>query len=229
MTNLGGVRLPLGMLPLRTADAPKATTLSDRTIYEFPVIGAVALADPRPWAPIYLQRAGRAIRISKPVSSITEAPVKGELSDQVVDIRCTMFRIETDLYPESATLQPLEVYQVIHELIHLLRTVARQYWIGFAMANEGSLVQGTRSRIESGMASFARQGSFAIPFIVSPLDEQTWQFLGQLLAVPAFPSTAEVMLCDALLEIRRGDILQAVLLLGVACEVAIAGFLGEVI
>jgi hypothetical protein len=122
-----------------------------------------------------------------------------------------------------------EGWQFPNELVYLFRTIARQYWIGFAMANEGSLVQGLRSRIESGIAVFSGQGSFITPFIVYPIDEPSWQFLGALLASGTFPSTAEVMLCDALLEVRRGDILQAILLLGVACEVAVMAFLEDLI
>src|SRR5436305_10250152 len=114
-------------------------------------------------------------------------------------------------------------------MIHLLRIIARQYWIGLAMANEGSLVQGICTRIESGVASFSGQGSFSVPFVISPLDEQSWRFLGHLLTQQVFPSVGEVILCDALLEIRRADLLQAILLLGVACEVELAAFLDELI
>ncbi|HEY2497834.1 MAG TPA: hypothetical protein VGK24_12265 [Candidatus Angelobacter sp.] len=224
-----GGNLPLGMLPVRTADTPKATNLSDRTIYEFPIIGAVALADGLPWTPISLLRAGRNLRILKPTIFATHVKTQGELSDQFLDVRYTVFRIETDLYPEPVTPQPLEIYQAIHELVHLLRTVARQYWIGFAMANEGSLVQGLRSRVELGIAAFTGQGSFVTPFVVSPINQLSWQFLGQLLDIAAFPAIAEVMLCDALLEIRRGDILQSILLLGVASEVATVSFLEDLI
>ena len=221
--------LPLGMLPVRTADSPKATTLSDRTVYEFPVIGAVALADGAQWAPLSLQRAGKVLQVLKPTCYATHVQAQSQITDQFVDFRYTVFRVETQLYPESSTPQPLEIYPVIHELVHLLRTVARQYWLGLAMANEGSIIQGTRSRIESGTATFSGQGSYVIPFVVAPITEQSWSFLGHLLATQAFPSTAEAMLCDALLEIRRADLLQAVLLLGVACEVATINFLEDLI
>jgi hypothetical protein len=226
MTTQNEGLLPLGMLPMRAVDAPKATNLTDRTIYEFPVLGAIALADERPWAPIQFHR-GRILHILKPTRFVTELQAKGELTNQYIDLRYTVFRIETELYPEPATPQPLEIYQVIHELVHLLRTVARQYWIGLAMANEGSLVQGVRARVESGIAAFSGQGSFVTPFVVSPLDEQSWYFLGQLLAMPAFPDIPEAMLCDALLEIRRGDLLQSILSLAVACEVAVTAFLED--
>src|SRR6185312_11650031 len=87
-------------------------------------------------------------------------------------------------FPEEQTPQPLELYQAIYELSHLIRTVARQYWIGFAMANEGSVVQATRTRIESGIATFFGQGSFSAPIIVSALTEDSWRFLGLLLSLP---------------------------------------------
>jgi hypothetical protein len=228
MSHASGV-LPLGMLPARTVEAPKKTTLGNRIIYEFPVIGAVALADDLPWSPIVLSRAGKSVRFLKPTSGQTGVEVKGLLTDQHIDFRYSLFTLETDLYPEHECLQTLELYPIVNEMIHLLRTVARQYWIGLAMANEGSVVQGIRTRIESGIASFAGQGSYSVPFVVSPLDQQSWQFLGELLAMQAFPSTGEVILCDALLEIRRADLLQAILLLGVACEVELASLLDELI
>lgn len=221
--------LPLGMLPGRTVEAPKKTTLSNRTVYEFPVIGAVALADDSPWAPIVLSRGGKSVRFLKPVSGHIGVEVKCRLTNQHIDFRYSTLTLETDLYPEQETPQVLELYPLVNEMIHLLRTLARQYWIGLAMANEGSVVQGIRTRIESGIASFSGQGSYSVPFVVAPLDEQSWQFLGQLLAMQAFPSTGEVILCDALLEIRRADLLQAILLLGVACEVELMSLLEELI
>lgn len=221
--------LPFGMMPVRTADAPKKTDLGDCTIYEYPIIGAVALADDRPWEPIVLSRRGKVLRLMKPRVGVTSVQAQGTLTDQFMDFRYTVFALQTEVFPEEQTPQPLELYQAIYELSHLIRTVARQYWIGFAMANEGSVVQATRTRIESGIATFFGQGSFSAPIIVSALTEDSWRFLGLLLSLPAFPSTAEVMLCDALLEIRRGDLLQAVLLLGVASEVLTIEFLHELI
>lgn len=221
--------LPMGMLPVRTVEAPKATTLRDCTLYEFPILGAVALADDSNWPPIVLHRGGRVLHLLKPACYATQVQAHSQISDQYLDFRYTIFKVETELVPESSTPQPLEIYPVIHELVHLLRTVARQYWIGFAMANEGSIIQGIRSRIETGIATFSGQGSFVVPFVVSPITEQSWRFLGDLLTKQAFPSTAEVMLCDALLELRRGDLLQAILLLGVACEVATMNFLEDLI
>ena len=224
-----GGYLPFGMMPVRTVEAPKKTQLSDRTLYEYPLIGAVALDDAQQWTPISLARQGRTFRLLKPRTGAVSAEAHGALTNQFMDFRYTIFTVETDILPEGQTPKVLEMYQAVHELAHLIRTVARQYWLGLAMANEGSLVQGIRTRIESGAATFEGQGSFSAPLIVSPLAQASWNFLGQLLSMSAFPSTAEVMLCDALLEIRRGDLLQAVLLLGVASEVLMTGFLDDLI
>ena len=129
--------------------------------------------------------------------------------------------------PTSSSPNVLSLYPVVHELIYFLRIVARQYWLGLAMANEGTLVQGVRSRIEGGVATFEGQGSFSTPFIVRRIDEASWRFLVNLMISRSFPSLAEVLLCDALLEIRRGALLQASLLLGVCCEVAVSTLLDE--
>lgn len=220
-------RMPLGMLPVRTVEAPRQTTLNDSTVYEFSVLGAAALNEGTPWNPIVLSRAGREFRLIKPVSGQTSVITKSRLTEHSVDVRYTIFALETELSPEPDTLQPTDLYPIIHEMVHLLRTVARQYWMGLAMANEGSVYNGIRARIENGIATFLGQGSFNSPFVVTPLDEQSWQFLGALLRNQTFPTEAEVILCDALLDIRRAAVLQAALLLGVSSEVAINQFLDE--
>ena len=104
--------LPLGMLPVRTVDSPRKTVLSNRTVYEFPVIGAVALADDRPWLPIALSRFGKSVRLLKPTWGQMGVEVKGLLTNQHIDFRYSLFGLETDLYPEQETLQALEIMQL---------------------------------------------------------------------------------------------------------------------
>ncbi|WP_041855346.1 hypothetical protein [Candidatus Korobacter versatilis] len=220
--------LPLGILPVRTTDPPKKTSLPDITIFEFPIIGAVAIADALPWDPIEIDRNNLRMRIFKPKPALHSVTVGGELTTQAIDIRSTLFRVECELLGQADTPNVLDVFPVVNEFVHLIRIVARQYWLGLAMANEGSVTQGVRTRIEAGNAVFTGQGSYSVPFIVTGLTSFGWHFLGDLFVNQCFPGTAELLLCDALVEVRRGALAQAALLLGVASEVELSTFLNDI-
>lgn len=213
--------LALGMLPMSTVEGPRTTAMANTTLYEYPVYGAVSLADESEWPTLALTRLGPAVRLLKPSVGQSNLQVPGRLTSQPLDIRYTTFAFETDLYPLSQTPGADAFFQALADLIHLLRTVARHYWLGLAIANEGHIFQAVRTRIEAGSAEFQGAGSFKNPFIVKPIDQQVWRFLAEMLEKGYSPSNSEVILCDALLEVRRGALLNAVLLLGVACEIEI--------
>lgn len=200
-------RLPLGMLPVKTAENPKPTSLPNKTLYEYSVFGAIYLIDQAEWLPIPLSRFGEPARLLKPKFGQANLVAEGLITSETLDARYTTFIIETDLHPVSNTPPPETFRQTIAELIHLLRTVTRQYWLGLMMANEGMAYQAVRTRIESGNAAFEKSGGYSNPFIIRPLDAQMWRFIGEMLEQGFSPSNAEVILSDALLEIRRGALI----------------------
>lgn len=209
------------MLPIAAPEAPKATSFGDKTLYEYPVFGAVYLVDPSEWQPLALSRFGKPVKLLKPKVGQSNVAVEGRITSQMLDARYTTFTFETALYSVQETPPAGSYSQALAEMIHLLRTVARQYWLGLTMANEGAVYQAVRARIESGIATFDGSGGFSTPFIIRPLDLHTWRFLGEMLERGFAPSNAEVILSDALLEVRRGALLNAVMLLGIACEIEI--------
>ena len=220
-------RLPLGMLPISTVEGPRTTSMSNKTLYEYPIFGALYLVDQLDWPPLPLTRFGTPVRLLKPTVGQSNLPVPGRMASQPLDIRNTTFAFETDLYPLAQTPAADAFFPALAQMTHLLRTVARHYWLGLAIANEGHIFQAVRTRIEEGSAESTGAGAFTNPFIVKPIDQQTWRFLGEMLEKGCSPSNAEVVLCDALLEVRRGALLNAVLLLGVACEIEITTLIDQ--
>ncbi len=215
------------MLPVRTVGIPKATTLPDKTLYEFPIFGAVSLADNSEWEPIAIKGIGIPVKLLKPRVGHISAQAEGRITSQALDVRYTTFTFESALCPVAETLTPNALLPSLNGIIHLLRTVTRQYWLGLTMANEGAVFQAVRARIESGTATFEGVGGFTMPFDITPIDWKAWHFLGELLQREMFPSSAEVLLCDALLEARRGDLLRSLMLLGVACEVEVVKLIDQ--
>jgi hypothetical protein len=219
--------LGLGTLPVSTVAEPIATSVENKTLYEYPIFGAAYLADTTEWPPLELILWGRPVRILKPRIGQVNAHVQGVIASQNLDVRSTTFTFETALYAISETPPPDAYVQTLAALIHLLRTAARQYWLGLTMANEGAVYQAVRARIDAGTASFLGAGGFTTPFTIRPIDLKTWRFLGEMLEKGCSPSNSEVVICDALLEVRRGALLNAVLLWGVACEIEVTALIDQ--
>ncbi|HEX3682136.1 MAG TPA: hypothetical protein VHU83_06290 [Bryobacteraceae bacterium] len=217
------------MLPVTAVESAKTTSVADKTLYEFPIFGAVYLVDPSEWPPIALQRFGTPVKLLKPRVGQTNVQVEGRITRQAIDVRYTTFTFETDLYPIEQTPLPKDYLPALEGMIHLLRTVARQYWLGLTMANEGAVYQAVRARVESGTVTFDGAGGFSTPFIIRPLDWNAWRFLGDMLEKGYSPSNAEVIISDALLEIRRGSLLNAVMLLGIACEIEVTTLIDQLV
>jgi hypothetical protein len=124
---------------------------------------------------------------------------------------------------ESLPNETLETaLAVLQELTSWIRVLTRQFWVGY----HGRGSQGQKyvmyigewkepKRRHTGGAGWGYQYG-------KNLDATTWAKIGTKLALGARPRPSQLFFCDALLDAVRGDLAQAVLALGVSCEIEIS-------
>lgn len=118
------------------------------------------------------------------------------------------FRKETQEF-----VQPL-----LQQLISWIRVLTRQYWVGYSGRNFRPIKyvmyvgQGEKEK-----PSHAGEVGWSFEY-GRGLDAATWAQIETKLALGERPKPSQLFFCDALLDIAEGDVAQAIVALGVSCE-----------
>ena len=114
-------------------------------------------------------------------------------------------------------------------LLSWMRVYSRQYWIGYtesiARITRGS-IQFKKETESQVLGGFRVQRGFQYG---SPLRGEQWSSIGQKLASGELPDADQLIFCDALLDVAQGDMPQAVISLGISCEIAVNALIDDVL
>jgi hypothetical protein len=216
--------------------------------YVFPVTSEIKVED-GDWSCLSFGRDGKRVSIQKPyprtqfdwqwdsltVHSRTPAPKEWfEFEAGREEYDTSLITVEVVL-PAEDTEESLRmemqgfVVPVLQQLISWTRVLTRQYWLGYygrifrlqkyvMYMGEGK----ERKRHHTGATGWGFEYG-------KNLDATTWAEIGTKLALGARPRPSQVFFCDALLDIAEGDVGQAVLALGVSCEIEISILMQDIL
>lgn len=209
--------------------------------YEFTVASEIRVKAGQ-WSRLEVEREGKRWAIDKPCTC-TEPLIAprvlqggrfrvGQLPGMAKLVRMSFFGVECDEETQpkldSAVLDP--VVKLADNLLAWVRTLTGQYWIGYKDTDflqrhvTVGVVDGNRWKEKPTAVGFGLGFTYG-----QELDQSTWQTIGARLARGEKPAAARVFFCDALGEIAEGDLTQAVVALGIACELEAQALVDEFI
>jgi len=120
----------------------------------------------------------------------------------------------------SHSYEPVAV-EIFNHFKSWVRVLTRQYWIGYqwsAFSRQDFNVNVTIGEVKKPLGI----GGVVFGFDYwKRLDQATWSALGEKLAKGRLPSAGQLFFCDGLVDMGTGDLAQAVIELGAACELEV--------
>jgi hypothetical protein len=190
------------------------------------------------WEPLSFQRDGFQACIPKPISEtgfyIKIQPGNGPLTLDIsrfkpgwgLALRATIVSIQLERpleVPEDKidqTFQPIAL-EIFNHFKSWIRVLTRQHWVGFqdsAFPQQDFSVNVITGNFRKPLGT----RSVCVGFDYwKPLDQSAWSALGEKLAKRRLPSAGQLFFCDGLVDIGTGDLAQAVVELGAACELEV--------
>src|SRR5208337_3533292 len=209
--------------------------------YVFPVTSEIKVEDGN-WSCLSFERDGKRVSIQKPYpraefdrhwdSRTTHSPTalpkawfefeagQDEYGTSLVTLQVIL---PADAAEENLRKETLETaLAVLQELTSWIRVLTRQFWVGYRgreFQQQKYLIyigEGKERKLcHTGGAGWGYQ-------YCKNLDATTWAEIGTKLALGARPRPSQLFFCDALLDAVQADLAQAVLALGVSCEIEIS-------
>ncbi|PYU92692.1 MAG: hypothetical protein DMG25_11420 [Acidobacteria bacterium] len=198
---------------------------------------------PGKWASLSFARDGTVVSVEKPesvekfyVSPDIEAKYFRSMAAE--ELAVTAFFTKISLHLPSLTAPvPQEKRQdilmltlsVLSDLKAWIRVLTGQYWVGY---KERPFLEDSHTIAEVAPSSQRpiRHGKTGTAFEYGrPLDEVKWAEIGRRLERKERPRPSQLFFCDGLLDVLEDDLEQAVLALGVACEIEIQSLLDELV
>jgi hypothetical protein len=208
--------------------------------YVFPVPSEIRVEDGN-WSCLSFERDGKSVSIQKPyprtqfdwqwdsltVHSRTPPPkewLEFEAGREEYDTSLITVEVVFPAEPTEENLQketPGFVVPVLQQVISWIRVLTRQYWLGY-YGRSFRLQKHVMYMGEGKQRKRHHMGGTGWGFEYGKsLDATTWAEIGAKLALGARPRPSQIFFCDALLDIQEGDLEQAVLALGVSCEIEV--------
>lgn len=213
-----------------------------KVCYEYFVRSEIKLTD-EVFPVLSFTRNGAAVTVHKPIgrsglylSAAMMLPVPAMTTgpDLAQDLGASLIRVEVeserceDRNQVGNILGPV-AQQMVHDLVPWIRVLTRQYWIGrkdrdrLDQRISVTLVDGTHTTPLS-------TGMFGLGFPYgAPLNAEIWADIGDRMARCEKAAPSRLFFCDALLDALEQDVPQAVVALGVSCELEISSLLEEIL
>jgi hypothetical protein len=216
--------------------------------YVFPVTSEIKVEDGN-WSCLSFERDGKRVSIQKPyprtqfdwqwdsltMHSRTPPPKEWFEFEAGEDEYGTSLITLEIILPADATEESVEdemrgfVLLVLQQLISWIRVLTRQFWLGYygrSFRPQKYVMyvgQGEKDKARhSGSAGWGVEYG-------RDLDATTWAQIGTKLALGERPRPSQLFFCDALLDIAEGDLAQAIVALGVSCEIEISVLRQEIL
>jgi len=210
--------------------------------YEYCVRSEIKLTD-EVFPVLSFKRRGVDVRLRKPIarsglylsaSIVGPAPAMTTGPDLAQDLGASLISVEVeseqcnDQGEIGSILAPV-ANEVFDDLVPWIRVLTRQYWIG-RMDRERSEQRISVSLVGQNRATPLSTSMLGFVFSYgSPLNLVIWTDLGRKMANCEKPPLSRLFFCDALLDILEQHIPQAVVALGVSCELEISGLLQDIL
>jgi len=190
------------------------------------------------WEALSFQRNGFQVCIPKPIADTSlylkiqpsGGPVVFDISrfkpGSGLALQATMVSIQLKSaleVPEDKidqTFQPIAL-EVFHHFKSWIRVLTRQHWIGYqqtAFPQQDFNVNVITGELKKPLGT--RSVSVGFDYW-KPLDQIVWSALGEKLAKGRLPSAGQLFFCEGLVDMGTGDLAQAVVELGAACELEV--------
>lgn len=190
------------------------------------------------WEPLSFQRGGLQVCIPKPISEASlyikiqpgNGPVMFDISrgtpGSALHLWTTMVSVRLKSAHEIPGNEIDQTFQataleVFHDFRSWIRVLTRQHWIGFQNSAFPQLdfnVNVITGNLKRPLRTAGTSTGFDYWKV---LDQSTWNALGEKLANGRAPSAGQLFFCEGLVAMGNGDLAQAVVELGIACELEV--------
>jgi hypothetical protein len=201
-----------------------------KVTYEFSNVSeVVTIDDPAEWQPLKIVRGANHLNLWGPLSHSLGVNMPHSLGNQVYAVNYSLMRVS--LEAEIGQPEPgwTEVYSLVQCCLSWIRTITRQYWIGVLPTPNINSPRLTILTEIDGKGTFSGAGAHSSAVVPLRLSSTVWDALTPLVQEGVFPPVSESFLCDALLHFADRDYVQAVVGLGIACELEINSFIEAIL
>lgn len=196
------------------------------------------------WPNLSVERQGKLWTIAKPLSKF-ETMISADWflpgsfqtgpshpSKMATGVRTSFVTIGCDEHTEPSPDKMFDhpSVELLEDLLAWMRVLTGQYWIGYA-DKPWSETYVSINALEDGQSKgITNRVGFGHGFVYGRnLDKATWQVIESRLATGAKPTASRFFFCDALRDIAERNVTQAVVALGIACEIEVQGLVGDIV
>jgi hypothetical protein len=214
-----------------TTPPPSPAAIVRGLLIEYLIPYPFHVYDADPWPSIRVKIDGTEFEIQKPLPSLPGTiPASSSLCAQGTDICCTVLRV-TSQKPLDLKANQTEavIFSSILPCLRWIRIIGRQYWFlenprGMGASYRGSTFYGSKTTVSQ--ANFA---GYERAVIVRPLTLENWHAIRRQTESGSTPPVQESFFCDAMTSFSAGDVVKALIDLGVAVEIELTDLMDEAV
>lgn len=197
--------------------------------YEFVIPSQVCIVDPNPWPTLQVARESMVVGIEKPLAGTKHIQADNTLGNEGVVVEYSIFRAVIEIDDDCTRPEWFIPFQICSECMSWIRVAASQYWLGMLMSYSDSFARGSIITTQNGVTTFENFGASKMRIPPTPLTIETWNWVGKTVQLGLILRTTDLLFCDAQLSFRDDDYFQAVIRLGIACELELNALIDDLI
>lgn len=199
-------------------------------IYEYILPSAIWVYEVAGWPDLELRCGEVSCFLVPPKVGGKVVPVDGALGNEGVEVGYSVIRVRAASPHGGPGPEWTVPYQAVRRCVSWVRAVGRQYWLGV----HGSASRTVRGSIvltsgDGGRYSYTNFCGTRTPIFVKPLSRELWEWIGAQLVRQRLPAVTDLFFCDAMLSVADCDFVQAVIRLGVVCELELNSFIDDLL
>lgn len=184
------------------------------------------MVDSSHWPEIRLNRDNIPMSIHKPIASSKIVPAEGTRGNEGIDVGYSVCRIDVTVPEGQSDPEWAVPFKVLKECLQWIRVIGLQYWLGTMPSGSKVIARGS---IIAESGSYSNFGGYGGGIAVHPFTKEQWEWVGNQLGQRRLPPIPDLLVSDALISFREGDILQTVIRLGVVCELALNALIEDLL
>lgn len=196
-------------------------------LFDFLLPYPIHVFDDSVWPALHVKRADLEILLLKPISQQVSPREEVSKGNEIPDLFVTTFPA---IVERSSKFYPLDhriASRVVHHAVRWMRVLTRQYWIASGGAGVAAQYRGSAFRVEGNEVSQRNFAYYGQSTLIRSLNKSVWEALIYPVEKETPVPVSESLLCDSLTSFAVGDIVSALVQLGVASEIAITNLLDD--
>jgi len=196
--------------------------------YEFLLPTRVRIVDQSEWSPLKVPSDKGNFLLLKPIPGESTARAIETISNEILEVSYSLMRVQVSCNDEEAIPDWQVPLWLVHRCIEWIRVATRQYWLGFKW-NAVQSLHGCIQTTVGGEVTIQNFGTAGWPIFPPPLTQDVWKAIGREIIAGQNPPVSEQFLCDALARFHERAYRQAIVAMGIACELELNSFIDDLL